>query len=151
MDEHSIVLLFLTALGILSNNKLISAGASLLLIFKVLRLDLALAILERRSLECGLILLVIAVLLPFSTGEIRLREIWASLWSVQGMIAVAGGVVASFMNQRGVCLLQDSPQIIVGILVGTILGVTLFQGIPVGPLAAAGITAVLLYLVNSFF
>lgn len=147
--EGSIILLFIIALGIISNNRLITAGAGTLLVLRVLRMELLLGVLERRALEMGLILLVIAVLFPFNSGQISLKDIGGSLFSTSGLIAVCGGMLASYMNQRGVALLQNAPEIIVGLLTGTILGVVVFHGIPVGPLAAAGITAMLLMLARA--
>lgn len=148
MNEGSIILLFIIALGIISNNRLITAGACTLLVLRVLKFQYLLGVLERRSLELGLILLVIAVLHPFNSGQITFKDIFTSLLTVPGLIAVCGGILASYMNQKGVVLLQTSPEVIVGLLTGTILGVALFHGIPVGPLAAAGITAMLLMLIN---
>ena len=149
MNESTIILLFIMALGILCDNKLIAAGAGTLLVLRVLKLTVLLGALERRSLELGLVLLVIAVLLPFDSGQISTNSIIATLFSLPGLIAICGGVFASYMNQRGVALLQHNPEIIVGLLTGTILGVIFFDGIPVGPLAAAGITAMLLMLVQA--
>ncbi|MEW6229340.1 MAG: DUF441 family protein, partial [Bacillota bacterium] len=53
---------------------------------------------------------------------------------------------ATYVNGKGVELLRARPDIIAGILIGTIIGVCLLRGIPVGPLAAAGITALLIRL-----
>jgi uncharacterized membrane protein (DUF441 family) len=39
----------------------------------------------------------------------------------------------------------DQPTVVTGLLVGTIIGVTFFRGVPVGPLIAAGIVSVLLW------
>ncbi|WP_153944859.1 DUF441 family protein, partial [Acinetobacter baumannii] len=41
----------------------------------------------------------------------------------------------------GTGLLTAQPHIVTGLLIGTILGVALFRGVPVGPLIAAGILA----------
>ena len=40
-------------------------------------------------------------------------------------------------------MLKFDPQLIVGLVLGSILGIVFFRGIPVGPLMAAGITAIL--------
>ena len=40
-------------------------------------------------------------------------------------------------------MLRFDPQLIVGMVVGSILGIVFLRGIPVGPLMAAGITVIL--------
>ena len=55
-----------------------------------------------------------------------------------------GGCLATYMNGDGLRMLQYQPEIMVGLVIGSILGIVLFKGIPVGPLMAAGLTAVFL-------
>ncbi|BDY95248.1 hypothetical protein MUTS15_39050 [Escherichia coli] len=44
---------------------------------------------------------------------------------------------------RGVTLMGSQPQLVAGLLVGTVLGVALFRGVPVGPLIAAGLVSLI--------
>lgn len=144
MGDERLILLLLMVLGVLARNGLIVASAGVLLIFHFLRLHLFFPMLERRGIEAGLIFLLIAVLVPFASGEIGWREIRGSMTSWQGMAGIAGGVIAAVLSRHGVSLLQGQPEVSVGLLIGTIVGVVVFKGIPVGPLAAAGFAAVLL-------
>ena len=48
------------------------------------------------------------------------------------------------LNGRGVTLMSSQPGIVAGLLVGTVLGVALFRGVPVGPLIAAGLVSLFL-------
>ncbi len=41
-------------------------------------------------------------------------------------------------GRRGITLMGNQPQLVAGLLVGTVLHVALFRGVPVGPLIAAG-------------
>jgi uncharacterized membrane protein (DUF441 family) len=148
MGSGGIILLILMALGVAARNALIVAAAGVVLIMQVMRLDRLFPMLEKRGLEVGLILLLISVLVPFATGEVGLPEIKSSFTSWSGLAAIAGGVIAAVLSGWGVSLLQVKPEVIVGMVVGTILGVVLFKGIPVGPLAAAGFTAVLLAMLR---
>lgn len=50
------------------------------------------------------------------------------------------------IERRGLELLKLDPQLIVGLVIGSIFGIVFMKGIPVGPLMAAGITAFLLKL-----
>lgn len=148
MGSERVILLILMALGVGARNALIVTSAGVVLILSVLRLDRFFPVLEKRGLEAGLIFLLVSVLVPFATGEVGWNEIKESFTSWNGLAAIAGGMLAAVLSGYGVTLLQVKPEVIVGMVVGTILGVILFKGIPVGPLAAAGFTAVLLALLR---
>ena len=94
-------------------------------------------------MEIGLVFLVISVLVPFAAGRVPGGEIVRSFFSVPGVIAVVSGLLATQMNSRGLDLLQRMPSLMVGLVIGSILGVVIFGGIPVGPLMAGGIAALL--------
>lgn len=148
MGMERLILLLLMALGLTARNALIATSAGIVLIMQVMRLDRFFPLLEKRGLEAGLIFLLMAVLVPFATGEVGWIEIKHSFTSWNGLAAIVGGIVAAVLSGYGVTLLQVKPEVIVGMVVGTILGVVLFKGIPVGPLAAAGFTAILLALLR---
>ena len=78
------------ALGVAARNSLIVTAAGVVLILRVLGLDHFFPMLERRGLEAGLIFLLMAVLVPFATGEVGWAEIRASFTSWTGLAAVAG-------------------------------------------------------------
>ncbi|HYG59138.1 MAG TPA: DUF441 domain-containing protein [Symbiobacteriaceae bacterium] len=148
MGGERVILLLLMALGVAARNALIVTSAGIVLIMQVMRLDRFFPALEKRGLEAGLILLLVSVLVPFATGEVGWSEIKHSFTSWTGLAAIAGGVTAAVLSGYGVTLLQVKPEVIVGMVVGTIIGVLVFKGIPVGPLAAAGFTAVLLAMLR---
>ena len=62
------------------------------------------------------------------------------------MIALISGAVATTMNHQGLELLQRVPSLMIGLVLGSIVGVVFFGGVPVGPLMAGGIAALLLAL-----
>lgn len=144
MVDERLILLVLMLLGVLARNALIVASAGMLLILHFMRLQIVFGLLHRRGIEVGLIFLLVAVLIPFASGEIGWREIRGSFVSIQGLAGIIGGVVAAVLSAHGISLLHGQPEVSVGLLIGTILGVVLFKGIPVGPLAAAGFAALLL-------
>ncbi|HYF92594.1 MAG TPA: DUF441 domain-containing protein [Symbiobacteriaceae bacterium] len=148
MGSERIILLTLMALGVAARNALIVTSAGIVLIMQVMRLDRFFPVLEKRGLEAGLIFLLVSVLVPFATGEVGFREIRESFTSWNGLAAIVGGVLAAVLSGYGVTLLKVNPEVIVGMVVGTIIGVLVFRGIPVGPLAAAGFTAVLLAMLR---
>ena len=59
-------------------------------------------------------------------------------------LSISVGVLVAWLAGKGVPLMGEQPILITGLLIGTIIGVAFLGGIPVGPLIAAGILALLL-------
>jgi uncharacterized membrane protein (DUF441 family) len=148
MGSERIILLTLMALGVAARNALIVTSAGVVLIMEVMRLHRWFPVVEKRGLEVGLIFLLMSVLVPFARGDVGWAEIKGSFTSFNGLAAIVGGIIAAVLSGYGVALLQVKPEVIVGMVVGTVVGVLVFKGIPVGPLAAAGFTAVILALLR---
>lgn len=150
MWQHNLVLLAVFVLGIVFNNSLIAASSGTLLVMKFIRLESGIRLLENRSLEAGLLLLLIAVLVPFANEKVSVADVGRTFSSADGVAAVLGGLLAAYLCGQGVALLRTNPQVIVGLVIGTILGVFLLKGVPIGPLAAAGFAAVFLQIMRFF-
>lgn len=148
MLGENLILLLILFLGLIFSNTLIASSAALVLVFQALGAKPVVTFLDRHALQLGLILLTVSVLTPFTTNRYSLSHIARSLTSLTGLLAVIGGASMAYVSARGVELMQVKPEIIVGLMVGTILGVLIFRGMPVGPLAASGVTAMLYYLLG---
>ncbi|MGE5550712.1 MAG: DUF441 domain-containing protein [Bacteroidota bacterium] len=146
MIHDNLVLLLIFSLGLAFGNRLVAGASGMTLVLKMMGTASLIKLLERRALDAGLFFLLLAVLVPFATGQVGPREIMATFRNIPGLIAVLGGAIAAYLCGQGVTLLQVRPEVTVGLIVGTIVGVALLRGVPVGPLAAAGLTAVLLNL-----
>ena len=59
-------------------------------------------------------------------------------------ISILVGALVAWLAGKGVPLMGEQPVLVAGLLIGTIIGVSFLGGIPVGPLIAAGILALLL-------
>jgi uncharacterized membrane protein (DUF441 family) len=138
-----IVLVTLIIIGLVGRSPIIATAACILLAVKLVHLERFLPAIERRGLELGLLFLTFSVLVPFASGRIQPKEITAVLTTWPGWLALIGGAAATFINGKGLDLLRIDPQIIVGLVLGSIVGIVFFRGVPVGPLMAAGITAIL--------
>lgn len=145
------MLVFLIVVGLIGRSHIIATAASFLLILKLTSLERYFPTVERRGLELGLLFLTMAVLVPFASEKVTLKDVWPLLTSVSGIIAIAGGAVATYMNAKGLSLLKVEPQMIIALVVGSILGVVFMRGIPVGPLMAAGITYIFLKMTEWIF
>ncbi|WP_309119063.1 DUF441 domain-containing protein [Paenibacillus sp.] len=144
VDLPSAALLVLAALGILGNNSTVAIAVVVLLLLRVTKLHQVFPWLENYGLTAGIVILTVGILAPIASGSLDLRAAVASLLRWQSLAAVAVGLLVAYLGGRGVTLMSQQPAIVTGLLLGTILGVALFRGVPVGPLIAAGILSLLL-------
>lgn len=144
------LLVALILIGLIGKSNILATAACILLVVKLTRLYSLFPLLERRGLELGLLFLMVSVLVPFATGKIPPKEILTSFTSVSGILAILGGTIATYMNGQGLNMLKIDPELMVGLVIGGILGIVFFKGIPVGPLMAAGLTALFMNVINMF-
>lgn len=150
MQKANILLLLLLLMGFAADSSLLATAACILLILRLSKLQRILCILERRGLEIGLIFLMLSVLVPLAHDNIVYRELLENTISPQGILALIGGALATHMNGEGLKLLKLDPQLIFGMVIGSIFGIVFLHGIPIGPLMAAGLTALFLEVIYWF-
>lgn len=150
MLTPDILLILFIVVGVVGRVSIISVAASLLLVMRMLRLEKYMGVLERRSLELGLLFLMISILVPLASGRIDARTMTKTLCSPLGIITVGAGVLATVMNARGLELLQTFPSLLIAVVLGSILGIALFDGMPVGPLMATAIAALVVSIFEMF-
>ena len=139
----AIFLVVLIFLGVVGNNSSITISATVLLLMQQTFLAKYLPYMEKYGLNIGIIILTVGVLAPIISGKIQLPSFVALLnWKM--LLAIVIGILVAWFGGRGVGLLGTQPVLITGLLIGTIIGVSFFGGIPVGPLIAAGILSLML-------
>lgn len=139
-DTSLIVLLVLLVCGVLSHNNTIIIAVGVLLVLKVLPITQpVLPYLEKYGLNWGIILLTIGVLSPIATGKISGDSVLNAFLSWRSLLAIAVGILVAWLGGRGVKLMTIQPNVVAGLLIGTVAGVAFLRGVPVGPLIAAGI------------
>jgi len=146
MSQADIILLILLALGVLGKNNTVAIAAGVLLLSRLVGLNRFFPHLEEHGLTAGIIILTVAVFIPMASGDVTLAHISQTFRDPRGLAAVVIGVLVAYLGGQGVHLLSDKPQIVTGLMVGTVIGVAFFKGVPVGPLIAAGIASVLFSL-----
>ena len=137
----ALLLVFLIVLGLISQNSAITISAAVLLIMQQTLLSKYIPILEQ-YVKIGIIILTIGVLAPLVSGKIQLPDLSSFLNWKMG-VSIATGIFVAWLAGKGVPLMSEQPVLVTGLLIGTIIGVSFLGGIPVGPLIAAGILAIL--------
>jgi uncharacterized membrane protein (DUF441 family) len=144
LDLNLIVLIILLACGILSHNTAVTIAAAVLIVFRITPLAEFFPLLQKHGLNIGIIVLTIGVLTPIASGTIPGNEILKSFMNWKSLVAIGVGVFVAWLGGRGVSLMAAQPNIVAGLLIGTVAGVALLRGVPVGPLIAAGILSLII-------
>lgn len=139
MSSELLPLLIILILGVLANNTSVGIAAATLLLLKLLGLSNWFDAIESKGLSIGITILTIAILTPVASGRITLLNMVESFKNPVGLVAVAAGVFAAWAGGRGIPFMNNSPEIITSIIIGTIAGVCFLDGVPVGPLIAGGL------------
>ena len=144
LDLNLIVLLVLLACGIFSHNTAVTIAAGVLIVFRITPLSEFFPYLQAHGLNIGIIILTIGVLTPIASGKISGEAIINSFMSWKSVFAIGVGLFVAWLGGRGVTLMTHQPNVVAGLLIGTIAGVALLRVVPVGPLIAAGILSLLI-------
>ncbi|SQI37060.1 Protein of uncharacterised function (DUF441) [Leminorella richardii] len=143
IDPTLIVLLVLAGLGILSHNNTVTIAILTLLILRLTPLEAAFPWVQKYGLTIGITILTIAVMTPLANGKMTPAMLAQVFINWKSLVAILIGILVAWLGGRGVTLMTNQPSIVAGLLVGTIIGVAFFRGIPVGPLIAAGVVSLI--------
>ncbi|WIE10071.1 MULTISPECIES: DUF441 domain-containing protein [Providencia] len=144
VDPTLIILLVLAGLGIISHNMTVTLAMLFLLVVRITPLNNYFPWVEKYGLTIGILILTIGVMAPIASGKITANEVLSSFLNWKSILAIVIGIAVSWLGSRGVTLMSHQPSTVAGLLVGTVIGVALFRGVPVGPLIAAGILSLLI-------
>lgn len=137
----TLILICLAVLSYFVHNNAVTLSIAVLLLIKITPLAQFFPYVEKQGITVGIILLTIAVMAPLASGSMPASALLKTFTDWKSLLAIAVGIFVTWLGGRGVNLMNAQPSVIGGLLVGTIIGVALFRGIPVGPLIAAGIVS----------
>ena len=138
LNSVALMLVALIVLGVVSHNSTVTIAAAVLLIMQQTVLVRYADWLDKHAIYWGIVILTIGVLSPLVSGRIQLPNI-VDMLNFKMFAAVVVGILVAWLGGRGVVLMTAQPTVVTGVLIGTVIGVAFFRGIPVGPLIAAGI------------
>lgn len=98
-----------------------------------------------------MIFLMIWMLVPLIKQNNTSAITISSLLSVKGIISFTAGIIVVVLASRGVNLLKGNTDTLAGVVIGSIVGVALLGGVPVGPLVASGIAYEIIKFINFIF
>lgn len=143
------MLLAIAAVGLVGGNEAVGLAALLALGVRGFGSQSMLQATSRITLDLGIVLLVLSLLLTALSTGTRAGELFGRVVLTRtGLVSVLIGFFSSRLASDGVDLMQRSPETLVGLVLGSLAGVWALGGIPVGPLVAAGLVSLLLRLVG---
>ncbi|WP_226528543.1 DUF441 domain-containing protein [Metabacillus niabensis] len=150
-SQSSLFLFILLAIGFIAKNQSLLIAVGALLLIKLLGLEAKLLpAIGSKGINWGVTIITIAVLVPIATGEIGFKQLIDALKSSYAWIALGAGIAVALIAKNGLTLLAEDPHITTALVFGTILAVTLFNGVAVGPLIGAGIAYLAMQIVKIF-
>ncbi|WP_223591023.1 DUF441 domain-containing protein [Neobacillus bataviensis] len=140
ISQPVLFLILLLIIGFLAKNSSLMLAIAVLLFLKLIGMDTkSFSFLQAKGINWGVTVITIAVLAPIATGEIGFRDLTGAFKTPYAWIALVSGMLVALLAKGGVTLLANDPQITTALVLGTILSVSIFKGVAVGPLIGAGI------------
>ncbi|USK43370.1 DUF441 domain-containing protein [Cytobacillus oceanisediminis] len=139
-SQSLIFLILLLGIGVIAKNQSLIITVFVLIVLKAAGLDSkAFSFLQSKGINWGVTIITIAVLAPIASGEIGFRDLGGAFKSPYAWVALVSGIAVALLAKGGIVLLAEDPHITTALVLGTILAVSLFKGVAVGPLIGAGI------------
>lgn len=151
MYQPFIFLSLLLIIGFIAKNQSLIIAVAVLLVLKVFGLDTkSFSFIQSKGINWGVTVITFAVLAPIASGEIGFKDLSGAFKSPYAWIAMLSGVAVALLAKNGVSLLAEDPHITTALVIGTILAVSLFKGVAVGPLIGAGIAYMAMKIFDLF-
>lgn len=151
ISQATLFLLILLLIGFLAKNPSLMFAVAVLLVIKVIGMDnKVFPYLQSKGINWGVTIITIAVLVPIATGDIGFKQLQEAIKSSYAWVALGAGIAVALIAKSGLTLLANDPHITTALVFGTILAVSLFNGVAVGPLIGAGIAYLAMKVVEYF-
>ena len=151
MLEPLLFLLTLLAIAFMAKNQSLIIAVLVLLVMKIVGFEAkTFSFLQGKGINWGVTVITIAVLAPIASGDIGFKDLSGAFKSPYAWIALVSGILVALLAKGGVTLLAEDPHITTALVLGTILAVSLFKGVAVGPLIGAGIAYAAMKLFEFF-
>ncbi|AMM98237.1 MULTISPECIES: DUF441 domain-containing protein [Bacillus] len=149
--QANLFLVLLLVIALIAKNNSLILAVSVLIGIKLIGLDQKIfPVLQSKGINWGVTVITIAVLVPIATGDIGFKQLGEAVKSSYAWIALGAGILVALIAKNGIVLLENDPHITAALVFGTILAVSLFKGVAVGPLIGAGIAYLAMQAVKFF-
>ena len=144
MGQEYIIMLAILICGVVGHNMSVAYAAGAVILLKVLGLNQVIDVLGDKGITWGIILLTAAIFVAIATGKITWADFLHCFQSPVGIVSLIVGAGVAIFGYLGVDYMKASPEVATALIIGTMIGVFFFRGVPVGPLIASGVVYVVM-------
>lgn len=149
--ESWLFLLLIALIAFVANNQSLLIASVVVLALKALPNSAKImSWLSDKGINLGVTIISITILVPIATGQIGLKDLIQSFKTPMGWLGILCGILVAVLSSKGVGLINQSPEITVALVFGTILGVVFLKGIAAGPIIASGMMYVIITTFQAF-
>ncbi len=146
-----VMLIAILVIGYVSKNMTVAYASGILIILKAALPARALEYVNAHGVNWGIIVLTVGMFAPIALGNIEPRQLVESFKTPAGILGIFVGLAVAVIGAWGVDSLHNDPTLVVSLMVGTIIGVAFFKGLPMGPVIASGMVYGILRLAHFIF
>ncbi|MEQ8155409.1 MAG: DUF441 domain-containing protein [Clostridiaceae bacterium] len=143
--ESSLILVVILAIAVLGKADSVAIAVTMLLGAKLLHLDgYIYQLIEKKGMFAGLVILIMAILIPLAKGDFSSKDILGTMTSWVGILALVLSLATTYLSGLGARYLieQGNGDVMPSLIVGAVIAAAFLGGVPVGPLITSGILAV---------
>jgi uncharacterized membrane protein (DUF441 family) len=149
--NSNIILIIILAVAVVGKANSVAIATCILLMIKLLGLDkYVYPHIEKIGMTGGIVLLMAAVLIPIANGTISSESIRNAFTSWIGIAALVLSFLTTYLSGQGLKFLtvQGHGDIMPAMIMGAVAAAAFLGGVPVGPLIASGILALLTKVIH---
>ena len=138
-------------LSLLTQNKTMGFSAAIVLGLRLLHGNRVLELLASKGVNWGILLLTVAIFAPLALDHYKIEQLYAVIRSPAGWISILAGILVTVLGTKGVETSTTSVTIVLGVTLGSVVGVVLFRGTPMGPMIGSGMASVGILIAKALF
>lgn len=141
MTQAGLSLLLIAVLSLFFKDFVLAAAAAFLFVLSLIVDESTLEAASKPAFSLGIFFLMLFILMPVASEKVTLTDLLVHLKNPWFFLAVGTATVISYLGGRGVSYMQH-PYILFAVVIGTLIGVLFFRGLPAGLVIAAGVISV---------
>lgn len=146
---NKIVIMFLVVISILGKNKSMAYAGLIVLILSFIGNHKAIQFARNNFLDIGLVFLMVWMLAPLIDTKDKIDILnMKNSFNVNAIVSFLSGLFVVIIAAKGTNYLNGNAPALVGIILGSIVGVTFFGGVPVGMLTGSGVAYLIMRLLG---
>jgi uncharacterized membrane protein (DUF441 family) len=145
---YKVLIFILVVLSFITKNKNLGISAAIIFVVSLTNSENIINFIEKYFLDLGMIFLMMWMLIPLLKIGSSSTSSLKSLLSLNGAVSFIMGAIVVVLAAKGVDFTKGNADVLSGVVLGSVVGVSLLGGVPVGPLIASGIAYEILRIIS---